>query len=93
MSDNHTSTEAAGQPIPTLSVFAPSDETPKLLMDFPTATASMYETYLALWWIRKQKFNTFVAFCNNFYGGAVGGSDDAQILPLIAEVIDLLTRA
>ena len=86
MSNGH-STEAAALPISTAALFAPADEIPKLLRDFPTATPSMYETYLVSWWKRKEKFNTFVALCKYFYGDAIGDNDVAHILPLVAEAI------
>ncbi|PUU81917.1 hypothetical protein B9Z19DRAFT_1062257 [Tuber borchii] len=92
MSNNHISTEAAGQPIPTAHLFVPSKEIPKLLRDFPTATAARYENYLVLWWKRREKYNTFVALCNYYYGDAIGDNDDAHILPLIAEEIDAARR-
>jgi len=91
MSDNHTfsSTETAEPPIPGLLLFAPSNETPKPLGDFPTATASMYETYLGLWWARNERYNIFISLCNYFYDNTIGQSDDDYILSLIIDAVGL----
>ena len=86
MSDNLSSSAQTPDP-PTPHFFFPSNETPKPLGDFPTATASMYEIYLDLWWARNEKYNTFVSSCNYFSENTFGEIDDAHLLQLMANAV------
>ena len=89
MSENHNSVEAAEESVPIMAFFAPSQETPKPLGDFPTATAHMYEIYLQSFSARTEKYNTFIASCNYLYENTFGESDDVHIFQSIAHAIGI----
>ena len=88
MSENHN-IETADESVPIMEFFAPSQETPKPLGEFPTATDSMDETYLQLFSARTKKYNTFIASRNYLYENTFGESDDVHLFQSIAHAIGI----